>query len=157
MYACQPWYIYTQSSITRLHLAYNNAYRFYITPTGMQAFAHIKLLVLLRYLMPWLETICVFLLNIARLHLTFSSSHFNCPMQFRNFNLSTVTQRLCMTMSECSSYWALFQSSFHFQYRLRVPTNSYPLMRRDYAFLSWPSVSTPWCSFIWRLWFGPCV
>jgi len=54
IYACQLWSKYTQTSLKRLEVAYNNAYRImHFVPRNVSVLAYIKLTLMLGPLIPY--------------------------------------------------------------------------------------------------------
>jgi len=115
MYARQLWSKYTKTSMKRLRAAYNNAYRImhYIAYPEMLVFAHTRLAILSRPLMPCWKTICIDFVYDARLHPTFLFDRFKYLMPFTNLHFPSIIQRSCMMENKCSSCWwiVLFRSS----------------------------------------------
>ena len=79
--------------------------------------------------MPWLETTCTPLCNDAHLH-PFQSTHFDCLMLFANLQFSPFVYSFCMMKSKCNRCCWFFAFVFvPFRYALRVPNNTYHVMR----------------------------
>ena len=84
-----------------------------ITYPEMWVFAHTRLAIVSRPLMPFWETTCIDCLYNAHLHPTFLFDRFKCLMLFTNFHFSSIIQHSCME-NKCSSCpWIVSEFSSH--------------------------------------------
>jgi len=82
-----------------------------ITYPEMFVFAHTRLAIVSRPLMPCWELTCTDFLYDAHLHPTLLFDRFKCLMLYTNLHFFSIIQRSCMVETECSS-WSWVVSVF---------------------------------------------
>jgi len=102
MYACQLWSKYTQTSMKRLHAAYNNAYRImHYIPRNVSVRPHQVSHCVRTFNVVLRNNLYRFLYD-EHPHPTFLFDRFKCLMLFTDLHFSSIIQRSCLVETECS-------------------------------------------------------